>query len=106
MIGKLISLIIIVLMSMTQAIAQEHTVSARIFSASDSIAVEFAAVKLMDPDSTMRTATYSDENGYFNFDTPLTPGMYIKISSIGYKSTDVALPCDSIVFLENSNKLN
>ena len=103
--GKIIILILISLVTMAPAIAQDHTVSARIISASDSIAVGFATVKLMQPDSTMMAATYTDEKGCFYFDTPLTPGMYLMISSIGSKSIGVTLPCDSIICVENSNEL-
>ena len=103
--GKIIILILIALVTMAPAIAQDHTVSARIISASDSIAVGFATVKLMQPDSTMMAATYTDEKGCFYFDTPLTPGMYLMISSIGSKSIGVTLPCDSIICVENSNEL-
>ena len=88
------------------AVAQTQDISARVISASDSIQVEFASVKLMQNDSVVVSATLTNENGIFSFDTPTTSGMYLTISSVGCKSVNVNLPCDSVIWLENSNELS
>ena len=101
--------IIIILCALVYAMstmAQVRQFSARVISASDSIPVEFATIKLMQRDSIMVNATLTDENGIFKFDAPIYNGMYLTISSVGYKSLDVALPCDSVINLENSNELS
>ena len=86
--------------------AQTRQFSARVISASDSIPVEFATIKLMQRDSIMVNATLTDENGIFKFDAPIYNGMYLTISSLGCKNLDIALPCDSVIYLENSNELS
>ena len=86
--------------------AQTRQFSARVISASDSIPVEFATVRLMQRDTIMVSATLTDENGVFNFDAPIYNGMYLTISSLGCKNLDIALPCDSVIYLENSNELS
>ncbi len=98
--------IICALVVAMSAMAQTRQFSARVISASDSIPVEFATVKLMQRDSIMVNTTLTDENGVFNFDAPIYNGMYLTISSVGCKSLDVAFPCDSVIYLENSNELS
>ncbi|MDE6753335.1 MAG: carboxypeptidase-like regulatory domain-containing protein [Muribaculaceae bacterium] len=87
-------------------IAQTRSLSARIISSADSIPVEFATVKLMKDDSALVSATLTDENGVFRFDTPITSGMHLAISSVGCKNLNVPLPCDSVIYLDSSNVLS
>ena len=87
-------------------IAQTRSLSARIISSADSIPVEFATVKLMQDDTALVSATLTDENGFFRFDTPITSGMYLAISSVGCKNLNVPLPCDSVIYLDSSNVLS
>ena len=101
-----IIIILCALVCAMSTMAQTRQFSARVISASDSIPVEFATIKLMQRDSIMVNATLTDENGIFKFDAPIYNGMYLTISSVGYKSLDVALPCDSVIYLENSNELS
>ncbi len=103
--NKIIIVAIYTLLTIMSAKAQNQKFSARVISASDSIPVEFATVKLMQPDSVMVKAVLTDENGVFNFDSPVNRGMYLSISSVGCKNLDVSLPCDSLIYLENSNEL-
>ena len=102
--GKII--IFCMLVAAMPAVPQTRQFSARVISASDSIPVEFATVKLMKQDSVMVHATLTDENGVFYFDAPIYNGMYLSISSVGRKNLDVALPCDSVIYLDNSNELS
>lgn len=88
------------------AMAQTRQFSARVISASDSLPVEFATVKLIQQDSIMVNTTLTDENGVFNFEAPIYNGMYLTISSVGCESLDVTFPCDSVIYLENSNELS
>lgn len=103
---KILSLIFCVLAACMPAIAQTRSISARIISVSDSIPVEFATVKLLRPDSVIIATTLTDANGCFGFDTTTENGMYLAISSVGCKSANVDLPCDSVIWLENSNELS
>lgn len=104
--GKILILIFYALVAYMPAIAQTRSVQSRVISVSDSIPVEFATVKLLRPDSVIIATTLTDANGCFCFDTPTEKGMYLAISSVGCKNKDVALPCDSIICLENSNELS
>lgn len=104
--GKLLIFIFCALVAYVPGIAQTRSISARVISVSDSIPVEFATVKLMQNDSVMVSATLTDENGFFSFDTPINRGMYLVISSIGCRNINVPLPCDSVIYLENSNELS
>ena len=103
---KIVISVLCTLIAITHAIAQTKSLSAQVISSSDSIPVEFATVKLMQRDSIMVSATLTDENGVFNFDAPIYNGMYLTISSLGCKNLDIALPCDSVIYLENSNELS
>lgn len=95
---KFIVVILCWIVSTMSAVAQTRVISARVISASDSIPVEFATVKLMQNDSVMVSATLTDENGFFSFDTPINRGMYLVISSIGCRNINVPLPCDSVIY--------
>ncbi|WP_255406463.1 outer membrane beta-barrel family protein [Prevotella sp. KH2C16] len=44
-------------------------------------------------------------NGLFDFDTALKEGMFLSISSVGCKTTDVFLPCDTVIYIESTNEL-
>lgn len=103
---KIPSLIFCALVAYIPAMAQTRSIQARVISASDSIPVEFATVKLLRPDSVIISAALTDESGHFGFDTPIENGMCLAISSVGCKNKEVALPCDSIIWLENSNELS
>ncbi|MDE6588377.1 MAG: outer membrane beta-barrel protein [Paramuribaculum sp.] len=103
---KIFNLILCALVACMPAIAQTRSTSARVISVSDSIPVEFATVKLLRPDSVIIATTLTDESGRFGFVNPIEKGMYLAISSVGCKSVDVALPCDSVIWLENSNELS
>lgn len=103
---KIIIIIFCALVAAIPSTAQTRTISARVIATSDSIPVEFATVKLMQRDSVMISATLTDENGVFNFDTPIKRGMYLTISHVGCQSIDVDLPCDSVIYLEDSNELS
>lgn len=103
---KIFNLIFYALVACMPTIAQTRSTSARVISVSDSIPVEFATVKLLRPDSVIIATTLTDESGRFGFDNPIEKGMYLAISSVGCKSVDVALPCDSVIRLENSNELS
>ncbi len=104
--GKILNLIICALVAYMPAIAQTRSISARVISVSDSIPVEFATVKLLRPDSVIIATSLTDKSGCFGFDTPIEKGMYLAISSVGCKSANVNLPCDSVIWLENSNELS
>ena len=104
--GRILNLIFFALVAYMPSIAQTHSISARVISVSDSIPVEFATVKLLRPDSVIIATTLTDESGRFGFVNPIEKGMYLAISSVGCKSVDVALPCDSVIWLENSNELS
>ncbi|MDE5793288.1 MAG: TonB-dependent receptor family protein [Muribaculaceae bacterium] len=103
---KISVFILCMLVAGIPTIAQTRSLSARIISSADSIPVEFATVKLMKDDSALVSATLTDENGVFRFDTPITSGMYLAISSVGCKNLNVPLPCDSVIYLDSSNVLS
>lgn len=86
--------------------AHIYGIRSQILSSVDSIPVEFATVKLLRPDSVIIATTLTDANGCFGFDTPTESGMYLAVSSVGCKSANVSLPCDSVIWLENSNELS
>ena len=104
--GKIFNLIFYALVACMPTIAQTRSASARVISVSDSIPVEFATVKLLRPDSVIIATTLTDESGRFSFENPIEKGMYLAISSVGRKSVKVGLPCDSVIWLENSNELS
>lgn len=101
---KIVYLILCVFVVMP-AIAQTRTISARIMYETDSTAVEFATVKLMQSDSIMVGSTLTDMNGRFSINTAIKEGMFLTISSVGCKTTDVVLPCDTVIYLESTNEL-
>ncbi len=103
--GKIISLILFAFVAVIPVTAQMRSVYARVVSSSDSSPVEFATVSLMQPDSVMISTDITDINGYFHFDISVSDGMFLNISSVGCKSIDVALPCDSVISLVNSTEL-
>lgn len=86
--------------------AQNNGIRSQILSSGDSIPIEFATVKLLRPDSVIIATTLTDANGRFGFDTTTENGMYLAISSVGCKSVNIGLPCDSVIWLEDSNKLS
>lgn len=84
---------------------QNYNIRSRVLTLEDSIPVSFATVRLMQTDSVMVGSTLTDLNGLFGFDTPLKEGMFLSISSVGCKTTDVILPCDTTIYIESTNKL-
>lgn len=84
---------------------QNYNIRSRVLTLEDSIPVSFATVRLMQPDSVMIGSTLTDLNGLFGFDTTLKEGMFLSISSVGCKNTDVVLPCDTMIYIESTNKL-
>lgn len=103
---KIAILILCAIGALMPAVAQRRTISARIVSSEDSIPVQFSTVRLMQPDSVTIATSLTDKNGHFAFDNAITDGMYLAISSVGFKKLDVDLLCDSIIFLESSNELS
>ena len=83
----------------------QNEISSQVLSLGDSIPVEFATVKLMQSDSIMVGSTLTDMKGLFSFNTTLKEGMFLSISSVGCKSTDVSLPCDTVIYIESTNEL-
>lgn len=95
----------IVLFSGLTSKAQNNSITSRVLSSADSVSVEFATVKLMQSGNLVGV-TLTDVNGVFGFDTPAGDGMHLAISSVGCKSKDVALPCDTVIYLESTNELD
>ena len=98
--------LIVVLLTGLLSAAQNNGIRSKVLLSSDSIPVEFATVKLLRPDSVLIATTLTDANGCFGFDTTTESGMYLEISSVGCTSVNVNLPCDSVIWLENSNELS
>ena len=98
-------ILLLVLFSNVMLQAQSLNISSRVLSRGDSIPVEFATVKLMQSDSIMVGSTLTDMKGLFSFNTALKEGMFLSISSVGCKSTDVSLPCDTVIYIESTNEL-
>lgn len=103
---KITSLILCAVAALMPDLAQSREISARVVSSEDSIPVQFSTVRLIQPDSVTVATSLTDKNGRFNFENKITDGMYLAISSVGFKKLDVDLPCDSIIFLESSNELS
>lgn len=103
---KLYITLIVVLLTGFLSTAQNIGIQSKVLLSSDSIPVEFATVKLLRLDSVIIATTLTDTNGCFCFDTKTESGMYLTISSVGCKSANVKLPCDSVIWLENSNELS
>lgn len=66
----------------------QHTIQSKIVSKSTGKPLEFAAVRLLKPDSTLITGVTTDSTGIFVLKN-VNPGKYIlNVSSIGYKTVN------------------
>jgi hypothetical protein len=96
---RIISLLAVLLFLVSNIAAQKssHSVEGKIVS-NENLAIEFATVKLLDAiDSSLISAMYADENGFFKFNNVPCSAVYIlKVSNVGYST--LIMPSD-----KNSN---
>ncbi len=85
----IVSFFIVFIFGVSNIVAQKksHSVEGKIVT-KENLAIEYATVKLLDAkDSSLISAMYADENGFFKFNNVPCNNIYIlKVSNVGYST--------------------
>ena len=103
---KNITLILSICFILASSEAESKTIKSRILNSSDSIPVELATISLVTTDSITVDTDMTDKNGYFTFEYPDdTADMIVNIYANGSLRKNVAIPCDSVIYIDFDTRL-
>ena len=100
----IVSFFIVFMFGASNIVAQKksHSVEGKIV-AKENLAIEYATVKLLDAkDSSLISAMYADENGFFKFNNvPCNDTYILKVSNVGYST--LMMPISKNLSCESKN---